>query len=105
MKFNTIIKAITFSFIAISGSVIADTITGKVTWLEVPTNTDVNTVYFRLDPMPANVTSSFYLRNGTGTSAGCTEMGSEKSTDRAYSYVTHGKGITKNRHDYLLCRH
>ncbi|MCW8879758.1 MAG: hypothetical protein OQK04_16740 [Kangiellaceae bacterium] len=74
----------------------ADTASGKVSMLEVPTNTDVNTIYFKLDPMPANVTQVFYIRYGTGTSSGCTVMGSEKQADRAFSLLLSAKAQQKN---------
>lgn len=82
--------------VAVSSFALAGSATGKVTLLQVPTGTDVNTIYFKLDPMPQDVSSWFYIRNGSGTSAGCSLAGSEKTTDRTYSMLLMAKASSTN---------
>ena len=91
MKINNLIKTIIAS-VVISASPFAfsATATGKVTTIQVPTNTDVKTIYFKIDPMPQSV-NWLYIRHGSGTDAGCTLAGDEKTTDRAYSALLTAK--------------
>ncbi|MGP9802150.1 hypothetical protein [Rheinheimera sp. NSM] len=63
----------------------ANSVNGRITQIQVPTNDDVNSVYFKIDPMPAGVAQWFYIRYGTGDSAGCSVRGNEDSFSRAYS--------------------
>ncbi|GAB58214.1 hypothetical protein [Rheinheimera nanhaiensis] len=77
---------------------VAEIVTGKVTSLQVPTNADVTTIYFKIDPMPQAVKEWFFIRAGSGESAGCSLTGNEKTTDRAYSALltaqASGKTVT-----------
>jgi len=97
MKIKRIFYAVfmmTFSFFVVAAT---ETTTGKVTILRAPTGSDVSTIYFRLDPMPQNVSSNwFYVRSGTGTSAGCSLSGSDKVLDRAYAMLLAAKTASKD---------
>jgi hypothetical protein len=63
----------------------ANTVSGRITQIQVPTNDDINSVYFKIDSMPAGVTQWLYIRFGTGDAAGCSVKGNEATFDRAYS--------------------
>jgi len=96
LKTNKLIAGIALYFMFSSASVIADSATGKITFIQVPTGTDVTTIYFKIDPMPQGVTKQFYVRHGTGASAGCSLYGSEKTTDRAYSALLTAQASSKD---------
>lgn len=97
---NKVISVFFVLLMIIATSVFADTTTGKISIIQLPTNSDVNTIYFKLNHMPSGVTQWFYVRHGSGTSAGCSMYGNEKTTDRAYSALltayASSKDITVN---------
>lgn len=95
MKFKKVLNVIFYMSVTISSAALADSATGKVTLIKAPTGADVNTIYFKLDPMPQN-SPWFYIRHGSGTSAGCSLAGSEKTTDRAYSMLLMAKASSTN---------
>lgn len=96
LKFKMALNIALCTSVAVSSSALAASAAGKVKTINVPTNADVNTVYFKLDPMPQDVSKWFYIRHGSGTSAGCTLGGSEKTTDRTYSMLLTAKASSTN---------
>lgn len=93
MKLSTLIKSLVVGSALLQGAAIADEATGIITFILVPTNH--NFIYFRIDPMPLGVTKDFYIKDGSGTSAGCAIAGTEKTTDRAYSALLTAKASSK----------
>ena len=90
------IQLLMVSLFFTSFSASSDTAIGKVTIIKVPTNHDLNTFYFKLEPMPQEVTKWFYVRNASGSGAGCVYGGNEKSTDRAYSALLTARSLSEN---------
>ncbi|MDR6984479.1 hypothetical protein J2X32_003123 [Rheinheimera pacifica] len=78
------------SFIAVAvlifpGVLLGATASGKITLIQLPLNNDVNTVYFQIDTTPEALPKFFYLRFGTGDSAGCAKTANAENFSRAYS--------------------
>ena len=95
MKIKLLLKLTLVTLQCVAIPAFAAMATGKVSTIQIPSG-DGNTVYFKLDPMPQGVTKWFYVRNASGSGAGCTFTGSEKTTDRAYAALLTAKASSNS---------
>ena len=95
--FNLLKSSFAVAVLMFSSVVNSETVrvTGKVSSITVPTNTDINTFYFKLDPMPADIKHSFFVRYGNGNYKSCKLLGNENTTNRAYSAILTAKSTGK----------
>ena len=74
--------------------------TGTLTELRYTIGAQSDTVYFKMTPMPAGVTQWFYVRTGSGSTAGCELKGDGESFKNIYSTLltakTSNQSITVN---------